>query len=69
MMNHVGKPEMLLGNRFLPLTGTPISKRECIRIRLEDCEPVPFAVATLITKSFAFFPIALFVPSAECLHR
>ena len=32
-------------------------------IRFDDWEPVPFAVATLITKSFAILSIALFVPS------
>ena len=43
---------MLLGNRFFPLTGTPISNIEFRRIRLDDWDPVPLAVATLITKSF-----------------
>ncbi len=52
MMNQVGRPDMLLGNRFFPLTGTPISNIEFRRIRLDDWDPVPLAVATLITKSF-----------------
>ena len=51
MMNQVGRPEILLGNRFFPLTGTPISNREWSIIKLADCDPVPFAVATLIVKS------------------
>ena len=52
MMYQVGSPDMLLGNRFFPLTGTPISNIEFRRIRLDDWDPVPLAVATLITKSF-----------------
>ena len=52
MMYQVGSPDMLLGNRFFPLTGTPISNIELSRIRLDDWDPVPLAVATLITKSF-----------------
>lgn len=51
-MNHVGRPEILLGNRFFPLTGTPISNNAFSKIKLDDWEPVPLAVATLITKSF-----------------
>jgi hypothetical protein len=47
-MYHVGKPEMLDGKRFFPLTGTPISKKDCRRMRFADCEPVPFAVAILM---------------------
>ena len=50
-MNHVGRPEMLLGKRFLPLTGTPIWNIELRMMRFEDCEPVPFAVAIFIVKS------------------
>src|SRR6056300_977341 len=50
-MYHVGSPEMLEGNRFFPLTGTPISKRDCRRMRLADCDPVPLAVAMLMVKS------------------
>jgi hypothetical protein len=65
MMNQVGSPEMLLGKRFLPLTGTPISNIECNSVRLDDCDPVPFAVAMLMTKSLTVFPIAFVVPSAE----
>jgi hypothetical protein len=42
---------MLLGKRFFPLTGTPIWNMELSRIRFEDWEPVPFAVAMLIVKS------------------
>ena len=36
MMNHVGSPEMLLGKRFFPLTGTPISNNEFSSIKLDD---------------------------------
>ena len=57
-MNHVGSPEMLLGKRFFPLTGTPISNNEFSSIKLDDWEPVPLAVATLITKSFTVAPMS-----------
>ena len=50
-MYQVGNPEMLLGKRFLPLTGTPIWNIELRTIRLADWDPVPFAVAILIVKS------------------
>jgi hypothetical protein len=63
----VGRPEMLLGKRFLPLTGTPISNIECNSVRLDDCDPVPFAVAMLMTKSLTIFLIVFVVPSAESL--
>jgi hypothetical protein len=42
---------MFDGNRFFPLTGTPMSNKDWSRIRLADCEPVPLAVAMLIVKS------------------
>ena len=58
MMNHVGRPEMLLGKRFFPLTGTPISNNAFSSIKLDDWEPVPLAVATLITKSFIVAPMS-----------
>jgi len=50
-MYHVGRPEMFDGKRFFPLTGTPISKRDCSKMRFADCEPVPLAVAMLMVKS------------------
>ena len=56
-MYHVGKPEMLEGKRFFPDTGTPMSKRDCKRIRLADCDPVPLAVAMLMVKSLAMVSI------------
>ena len=61
-MYHVGSPEMLLGKRFLPLTGTPISNIVCSRIRLALWEPVPFAVAMLMVKSLTMRSILLKCP-------
>ena len=66
-MNQVGSPEMLLGNKFFPLTGTPISNNDCKIIRFDDCEPVPLAVATLTMKSLIFFPIT-FIASLPIPH-
>ena len=57
-MYHVGRPEIFEGNRFLPLTGIPMSNSVCKRIRFADCEPVPFAVAIFIVKSFTIFSIS-----------
>jgi hypothetical protein len=34
-------------------------------IRLDDWEPVPLAVATLMTKSLTIFPIAFLLPIAS----
>ena len=62
-MYHVGRPEMFDGNMFFPLTGTPISNRDCSRIRLADCEPVPLAVAMLMVKSFAM--VSIVFPSGD----
>ena len=59
-MYHVGSPDMFEGNMFLPLTGTPISKRDWRRMRFADCEPVPLAVAMLMVKSFAMVSIVCF---------
>jgi hypothetical protein len=52
MVYQVGRPAMLEGKRFLPLTGTPIAKILRRRTLLADCEPDPFTVATWILKSF-----------------
>ena len=57
-MYHVGNPEIFDGNKFLPLTGIPMSNNVCRRIRFADCEPVPFAVAMLIVKSFTILSIS-----------
>ena len=51
MKNHVGIPEIFEGKRFFPLTGTPIPKMLFSSTLLEDCEPEPFTVATLMLKS------------------
>src|SRR5579862_6243133 len=51
MVNHVGSPWMLEGNKFLPLTGMPIWKMERISTELEDWLPEPFMVATWMEKS------------------
>ena len=42
---------MFEGNRFFPLTGTPILKMERMRTLLEDWLPEPLIVATWIEKS------------------
>ena len=44
MVNHVGRPAMFDGKRFLPLTGMPIPKIACSNIRLADWLPEPFFV-------------------------
>src|ERR1700722_14254585 len=51
MVYQVGSPAMFDGNRFLPLTGTPIPKMLFSSTLLADCEPDPFTVATLMLKS------------------
>ncbi len=51
MVYQVGRPAMFEGNRFLPLTGTPIPKMLFSRTLLADCEPDPFTVATWMLKS------------------
>jgi hypothetical protein len=51
-MYHVGNPEIFEGNKFFPLTGIPMSYNVCNKMRFADCEPVPFAVAMLMVKSF-----------------
>ena len=43
----VGSPAMFDGNRFFPLTGTPIPKMLFSSTLLADCEPDPFTVATI----------------------
>src|ERR1035438_422267 len=59
----VGSPAMFDGNRFLPLTGTPIPKMLFSRTLLADCEPDPFTVATLIVQSLITRSRTLVVPS------
>src|SRR5580658_6854189 len=51
MVNQVGKPAMLEGKRFLPLTGTPMAKILRSRTLLADCEPEPLTVAIWMLKS------------------
>jgi hypothetical protein len=51
MVNQVGRPAMLDGKRFFPLTGIPILNIERIRTWLDDWLPDPFTVATWIEKS------------------
>ena len=46
MVNQVGSPWMLDGNRFLPETGTPIWKMERISTRFAVWLPLPLTVAT-----------------------
>ena len=57
MMYHVGSPEICDGNRFLPLDGIPMSKKDCSNIKFADCDPVPFAVAMLMQKSLTILLI------------
>jgi hypothetical protein len=45
MVYHVGRPAMLEGKRFLPLTGMPIRKIDRSSTELADCDPDPFTVA------------------------
>jgi hypothetical protein len=52
MVYQVGRPWILEGKRFLPLTGIPIRNRARRRARFEVWLPEPFAVATTIEKSF-----------------
>src|ERR1700744_4128705 len=52
MVYQVGKPAMLDGKRFLPLTGMPIPNMLLSSTRLADCDPDPFTVATWMLKSF-----------------
>src|SRR5947209_4704971 len=51
MVNQVGRPAMLEGNMFFPLTGTPIWKMERIRTLFDDCDPEPLTVATWMVQS------------------
>src|SRR5436190_391016 len=51
MVNQVGRPAMLEGNMFFPLTGTPIWKIERIRTLFDDCDPDPLTVATWMVQS------------------
>jgi hypothetical protein len=46
MVNQVGRPAMLDGNMFFPLTGTPIWKMDRIRTLFELWDPEPLTVAT-----------------------
>ena len=65
---------MFEGNRFFPLTGTPIPKMLFSRTLLADCEPDPFTVATLMLKSFDYALLraecALFLTQGQvsCRH-
>src|SRR2546423_1462984 len=56
MVNHVGRPAMLEGNMFFPLTGTPIWKMERMRTLFDDCDPEPLTVATWMVQSFTTGP-------------
>src|SRR5271156_4720941 len=51
MVYQVGKPAMLDGKRFFPLTGMPIPNMLLSSTRLADCDPDPFTVATWMLKS------------------
>src|SRR5205807_3453645 len=51
MVNQVGRPAMLEGNMFFPLTGTPIWKIDRISTLFEDCDPEPLTVATWMVQS------------------
>src|SRR5262245_3788040 len=51
MVYQVGRPAMLDGKRFLPLTGMPILKNARIRVLLAVWLPEPLTVAATIAKS------------------
>src|ERR1051325_140920 len=51
IVNQVGRPAMLDGNMFFPLTGTPIWKMERINTLFDDWEPDPLTVATWMVQS------------------
>ena len=51
MVYQVGKPAILEGKRYFPLTGIPIPKMLFSSTRLADCDPDPFTVATWMLKS------------------
>src|SRR6266566_1185824 len=51
VVNQVGRPAMLEGNMFFPLTGTPIWKMERINTLFDDCDPEPLTVATWMVQS------------------
>src|SRR5881628_3836172 len=51
MVNQVGRPAMLDGNMFFPLTGTPIWKMDRMRTLLELCDPEPLTVSTWMVRS------------------
>src|SRR5262245_25657682 len=52
MVYHVGRPAILEGNKFLPLTGMPILKTARISVLLAVWLPEPLTVAATIAKSF-----------------
>src|SRR5262245_37697580 len=51
MVYQVGRPAMLEGKRFLPLTGTPILKIARMRVLLAVWLPERLTVAATIAKS------------------
>src|ERR1700749_2627126 len=51
MVYQVGRPAMLEGKRFLPLTGTPMAKMLRSSTLLADWEPEPLTVAIWMLKS------------------
>src|SRR5208283_1571259 len=67
MVYQVGSPAIFDGNRFLPLTGTPIPKMLFSSTLLADCEPDPFTVATLMLKSL-ITRARVFVPLCNSLR-
>ncbi len=62
MVYQVGRPAMFDGNRFLPLTGTPMRKTLFSSTRFADCEPEPFTVAIWMLKSLTMRPGAFALP-------
>ena len=52
MVYQVGRPWMLDGNRFLPLTGMPILNSARSRAVLAVWLPEPFLVATMMANMF-----------------
>src|SRR5438067_777190 len=67
MVNQVGRPAMLEGNMFFPLTGTPIWKIERIRTLFDDCDPEPLTVATWMVQSLTMGRAAVWGSSSTAV--
>ncbi len=68
MVNHVGRPAMLDGNKFFPETGTPVWKIDRSSTRLAVWLPDPLTVATWMLKSLTTRPVTVRA-AASCTAR